>query len=136
MRVYEILFWNNKPTEGNRPDPQLGPPSAPFSDDATNLAHAFTRRGLVKSFWRLNGSEEQPSGPAPPDAGTEVIPSAARPSRAWRLGKLSPSKRSARWVRIGWFRFGNVETYQATWRDLVRHSPDFGMREPNARSRR
>jgi hypothetical protein len=75
MRVYEILFWNNKPTEGNRPDPQLGPPSAPFSDDATNLAHAFTRRGLVKSFWRLNGSEEQPSGPAPPDAGTEVIPS-------------------------------------------------------------
>ena len=47
----------------------------PFSDDPTNLANAFTRSGLVKHFWNLNGSEGQPSGPAPPDAETELIPS-------------------------------------------------------------
>jgi hypothetical protein len=75
MRITEILFWNNEPTEGNRPDPQLDLPPAPFTDDPTNLANAFTRRGIVKSFWNLNGSEAQPSGPAPPDAGTELIPS-------------------------------------------------------------
>jgi hypothetical protein len=75
MRIYEILLWNNEPTERDRSDPQLDPPSAPFSDDATNLANAFTRSGLVKHFWNLNGSEGQPSGPAPPDAETELIPS-------------------------------------------------------------
>jgi hypothetical protein len=74
MRITEILSWNNEPPEGNRPNPRLDLPSAPFSDDPTNLANAFTRRGLVKSFWNLNGSEGQPSGPAPPDAGTESIP--------------------------------------------------------------
>jgi hypothetical protein len=73
MRITEILSWNNEPTEPNRPDPQLDLPSDPFSDDPTNLANAFTRDGLVKSFWNLNGSEGQPSGPAPPD-GTELIP--------------------------------------------------------------
>jgi hypothetical protein len=76
MRISEILFWNNEPTQANRPHPQLDLPSAPFSDDdPTNLANAFTRRGLVKSFWNINGSEGQPSGPAPPDAEAELIPS-------------------------------------------------------------
>ena len=75
MRISEILHWNNEPAEGNRPDPQLDLPPSRFTDDPTNLANAFTRRGLVKSFWNLNGSEGQPSGPAPPDAGTQLIPS-------------------------------------------------------------
>lgn len=75
MRIHEIIFSNNDPTEGKRSEPQLSPPSPPFSDDATNLANAFTRRGLVKSFWNLNGSEGQPFGPAPPNAETELIPS-------------------------------------------------------------
>jgi hypothetical protein len=75
MRITEILFWNNEPTEGNRPDPQLNLRSSSFSDDLTNLENAFTRGGLVKHFWNLNGSEGQPSGTAPPDAGTELIPS-------------------------------------------------------------
>jgi hypothetical protein len=74
MRIAEILNWNNDPVEGNRSDPQLDLPPLRFNDDPTNLANAFTRRGLVKSFWELNGSEEQPSGPAPPE-GTELIPS-------------------------------------------------------------
>jgi hypothetical protein len=74
MRIYEILFWNNEPAEGNRSDPQLDLSPTPFSDDPTNLANAFTRRGLVKSFWNLNGSGRQPSGPAPPGAETDVIP--------------------------------------------------------------
>src|SRR5438067_1321048 len=75
MRIAEIIFWNNEPTEGNRSDPQLDLPPAPISDDLTKLSTAFTRRGLVKHFWNLNGSEDQPSGPAPPDAETELIPS-------------------------------------------------------------
>ena len=75
MRIYEILFWNNEPAEGNRSDPQLDLSPTPFSDDPTNLANAFTRGGLVKHFWNLPGSEGQPSGPAPPDAETELIPS-------------------------------------------------------------
>lgn len=74
MRISEILSWNNEPTEGNCPDHRLDLPAARFGNDQTNLANAFTRRGLVKSFWRLNGSEGQPYGPAPPD-GTELIPS-------------------------------------------------------------
>jgi hypothetical protein len=41
--------------------------------DPTNLANAFTRRGLVKSFWNIHGSEGQPYGPAP-GAETDVIP--------------------------------------------------------------
>ena len=75
MRIAEILFWDNRSTERNRSDPQLDLPPAPFSDDLTKLANAFTRRGLVKQFWNLNGSEPQPSGPAPPNAETEMIPS-------------------------------------------------------------
>jgi hypothetical protein len=71
MRIVEILNWNNEPAERNRSDPQLHSYPAPFSDDLTNLGNAFTRRGLVKHFWNLNGSEDQPSGPAPPNPGTE-----------------------------------------------------------------
>jgi hypothetical protein len=41
----------------------------------TKLANAFTKDGLVKHFWNLNGREGQPSGPAPTDTGTELIPS-------------------------------------------------------------
>jgi hypothetical protein len=75
MRIHEILYWNNEPPEAHHSDPQLGSPPVPFSGDATNLANAFTRSGLVKSFWNVNGSEGQPSGPAPPEAETELIPS-------------------------------------------------------------
>jgi hypothetical protein len=74
MRIYEILFSNNQRNEGDQPDPQFDLPPAPFGDDLTNLANAFTRRGAVKHFWNLNGSEGQPSGPALPNAGTELIP--------------------------------------------------------------
>jgi hypothetical protein len=73
MRIYEILFWNNEPAERNRSDPQLDLSPTPFSDP-TNLATAFTRDGLVKHLWNLNGSEGQPSGPAPPNPETELIP--------------------------------------------------------------
>ena len=75
MRIHEIIFSNDAPAERNRSDPELDLRSAPFTDDPTNLANAFTRSGLVKHFWNLNGSEDQPSGPAPPDAETELIPS-------------------------------------------------------------
>ena len=75
MRITEILFWNNEPTEANDYEPQPDQAPARSSDDVTNLATAFTRRGLVKHFWNLNGSEGQPSGPAPPDPETELTPS-------------------------------------------------------------
>ena len=75
MQISEILFWNNQPPEAHPSDPQPGLPSAPFIDDPTNLANAFTRSGAVKHFWNINGSEGQPSGPAPPGAETELIPS-------------------------------------------------------------
>ncbi len=74
MRIYEVIFWNNEPTERKRANHKLNLPPAPDTDDLTNLANAFTRRGAVKHFWNLNGSEEQPSGPAPPDAETELTP--------------------------------------------------------------
>jgi hypothetical protein len=74
VRIAEILFWNNKPTERNPTDLELDLPPAPFFDDPKNLANAFTRHGLVKSFWNLAGSEGQPSGPAPPSTGTKLIP--------------------------------------------------------------
>jgi hypothetical protein len=74
MRIHEILSLNNDPAERNRPGPQLDLPPSRFTDDPTNLAHAFTRSGLVKHFWNLPGSEGQPSRPAPPGAETDVIP--------------------------------------------------------------
>jgi hypothetical protein len=75
MLISEIVNWNNDPAEGNRSHPQLRSSPAPLSDDQTNLANAFTRSGLVKHFWNLKGSEGQPSGLAPPDSETELIPS-------------------------------------------------------------
>src|SRR5689334_13884649 len=75
MRIAEIIYWNNKPSETYRSDPQLGQSSPSLTDDPTNLANAFTRSGLVKHLWNMNGSEGQPSGPAPPNAETELIPS-------------------------------------------------------------
>ena len=97
MRIYEILFWNNEPTEAHRSDPQPNLPSAPFSDDPTNLANAFTRSGMVKHFWNLNGSEGQPSGPAPPNAETELIPSGtSEPTTA----SINPSSRHSSWAGI------------------------------------
>jgi hypothetical protein len=74
MRIAEILLWNHHYTEQNGADPHLDFQAGPLSD-LSGLANAFTRRGLVKSFWNLNGSEGQPSGSAPPDAETELIPS-------------------------------------------------------------
>jgi hypothetical protein len=74
MRITEILFWNNEPGEANDYEPQLDQAPARSSDDVTNLATAFTRRGMVKHFWNLNGSEGQPTVPAPPDAEPELIP--------------------------------------------------------------
>jgi hypothetical protein len=74
VKISEILFTNNEPSNGTRSDPYLDFPPAPFNGDLTNLANAFTRRGLVKRGWNLNGSEEQPSGPAPPDTEPELIP--------------------------------------------------------------
>ena len=74
MRIYEVLLWNNDPAEGNRSNPHLDFAPGPFDADLANLANAFTRRGLVKRFWNLNGSEAQPSGPASPEAGTELTP--------------------------------------------------------------
>jgi hypothetical protein len=74
MLISDILSWSNEPTERNRSDLQPGLPSVPFNDDMTNLANAFTKDGLVKHFWNLQGSEGQPSGPAPRNAETELIP--------------------------------------------------------------
>jgi hypothetical protein len=75
MRIHEIIFSNDAPAERNRSDPQLGQPSPSFSNDLTKLATAFTKDGLVKHFWNPNGSEGQPSEPAPPNAENELIPS-------------------------------------------------------------
>ena len=85
MRIFEVLFWNNDPTERNRSDPQPHLPPAPFSVEPTSLANAFTRSGLVKHFWNLNRSEGQPSGPAPPE-GTELIPNGTleRNTASWQ----------------------------------------------------
>jgi len=84
MRISEILFWNSQPAAANDDEPQLDLAPARSSDDITNLATAFTRRGLVKHFWNLNGSEGQPSGPAPPDTETDLIPnSTLEPTRAF-----------------------------------------------------
>jgi hypothetical protein len=75
MRIHEIILWKNDPTEGNRSNPHLDYPPGPFDTDLTNLGTAFTKDGKVKHFWNLPGSEGQPSGPAPPAAATQLIPS-------------------------------------------------------------
>jgi hypothetical protein len=106
MRITEILSWNNEPTERNRSDPQPGLPSAPFIDDLTNLANAFTRSGLVKRGWNTNRWEGQPSRPAPPDAENELIPRGTlEPTTAsW---EAKPVEQEPQWSGVGSFRFGN-----------------------------
>jgi hypothetical protein len=74
MRIHEILFPNNDPPERNRPVPHRNVPSYPIDNGLSKLANAFTKDGVVKRFWYLNGSEDQPSEPAPP-TGTELMPS-------------------------------------------------------------
>src|ERR1700731_995043 len=105
LRRTEILFWNNEPGEANDYEPQLDQAPARSSDDVTNLATAFTRRGLVKHFWNLNGSEGQPTGPVPPDAGTELIPSGSfQPTTAsWEAEPVE----TERPVSLNRLRFGN-----------------------------
>lgn len=75
MRIHEILLWNDDSVAAGRLDPYSDIPRVPSSDDLTKLAHAFTRRGLVKHHWNLNASEEQPFGPAPCNPEDELIPS-------------------------------------------------------------
>ena len=75
MRIHEILIWNNDQTEGNSSNPHFDFPPDPFDTDLTSLGSAFTKDGKVKKFWDLNRLESQPSGPAPLDAGPELIPS-------------------------------------------------------------
>jgi hypothetical protein len=85
MRIYEILNWNNDPTEEVRPHPHPHLPPIQFNNDVGNLASAFTRDGMVKHFWNLPGSEGQPSEPAPPNAGTQLIPGGTLepPTASW-----------------------------------------------------
>jgi len=87
MLIAEILFWNDEPAETYGPDPRLDLSPARFTDDPANLANAFTRRGLVKHFWNINGSEDQARGPAPSGAETDVIPDGtSEPTTAsWEL---------------------------------------------------
>jgi hypothetical protein len=76
MRIYEVIFRNNDPVVHHRADPRLEIPTCQFDNDLSKLASAFTKHGVVKRFWYLNGSEDQPSEPAPPTAaGTELMPS-------------------------------------------------------------
>ena len=74
MRISEVLFWSDQPLESDRAGRHLDIPAARVDDDLTNLGSAFTRRGAVKHFWNLNGSERQPPRPAPPDDERELIP--------------------------------------------------------------
>jgi hypothetical protein len=106
MKICEIFFSNNKHSE-NRSDPQLDPPSGSFNDDLTNLANAFTRRGLVKHYWNLNGSEGQPSGPAPPDETTSIPNGTLEPTTAsWEAEpvEIEPSAGQHRLVPFGQYR--------------------------------
>jgi hypothetical protein len=81
--------------ESNRSDRYLDFPPGPLDNDLTNLANAFTRRGLVKHGWNLTGSEVQPSGPAPPGAEPELIPSGTfEPTKAsWQTEPVEPPVR-------------------------------------------
>jgi hypothetical protein len=110
MRIHEILFWDNMPDEKNRPDPQLDLPQAPFSDDLTNLANAFTRRGLVKHLWNLDRSENQPSGPAPPHAEPELIPNGTlEPTTpSWQAGPVETEPSADQYRLDPFLRHGGV----------------------------
>src|SRR4051812_10641235 len=76
MRIHAIIFRNNYPPERNRPDPHRNVPTYPYDNVLSKLANAFTKDGVVKSFWYVNGLEDQSSEPATPTAaGTELMPS-------------------------------------------------------------
>jgi hypothetical protein len=74
MRIHEIIFPNNEPADMKRADARPDTPPYPIDHGLAKLASAFTKHGVVKRFWYLNGSEDQPSEPAPP-TGTELMPS-------------------------------------------------------------
>src|SRR5947209_1282644 len=76
MRIHEIIFPNHNydPAVRHRADPRFDIPPHRFDNDLSKLASAFTKHGVVKSFWYLDGSEDQPSEPASP-TGTELMPS-------------------------------------------------------------
>src|SRR5438876_2802609 len=74
MRISDVLFWSDQPLDGNLSGCHLDVPAPRVDDDLTKLGNAFTRRGLVKHFWNVSGSEGQPSGLPAPDAETELIP--------------------------------------------------------------
>jgi hypothetical protein len=75
MRISEILYGKTQPIEMNQPDSQPGRTPALFRDPLAKLATAFTRRGVVKHLWNLNGSEDELSGPVLPDRGADLVPS-------------------------------------------------------------
>ena len=76
MRIHEVIFPNDNydPAVRHRADPRLDIPPYRFDNGLSKLASAFTKHGVVKSFWYLDGSEDQPSEPASP-TGTELMPS-------------------------------------------------------------
>jgi hypothetical protein len=71
MRITEILFCNNEPTEGNRSDSQLYLPHDASSDLFAKPANAYAKDRLLRRFWNAKGLEADPSGPPLPDAETE-----------------------------------------------------------------
>jgi hypothetical protein len=83
MRIFEILFWGNEPTEADRSDPLLNLSQAPSGDLFTALASAYTKDRLIRRFWNEKGSELGPLRPVPPDAEAKTIASsAAEPTTA------------------------------------------------------
>ena len=76
MRIHEIIFQNDNYDPGVRHQaaPRLDIPPYRFDNGLSKLASAFTKHGVVKRFWYLNGSEDEPSEPAPP-TGAELMPS-------------------------------------------------------------
>ena len=73
MRLADILCLHNVCLK----NPQLDLRQARYSDALTKLANAHATDWLVKHFWDLEGSENQPHGPAPSDTEAELIPSGA-----------------------------------------------------------
>ena len=107
MKICEVIFWNNEPEEENIFDPQR-------SDDLTNLAKtAFTRSGLVKHFWHLDGSGSQPSGPAPPNHEPELIPDGMlQPSAAsWAAGPIETEPEAGQYRRVPLLQYRDRSAY-------------------------
>jgi hypothetical protein len=77
MRIYELLFRNSEPIEGNLSDSYLDSAQVPSCGLFTKLANAYRTDRFVKRFWGQKGLEGHPARPPPPDAGTELIPTGA-----------------------------------------------------------